>query len=190
MKQLLMDNENKDNMLQEKDDKIDELKIIMMRQEKLLLNLGIRFDEQEQQNNELLEKVDEQHDKLDNIQHKLNIAVEDRAPQPKQSGKRERFILLKRNDADYPYYNIRAQHVNAQSALRKQKTVYSKVQILLDLPYHPNSKTLYVRIKEELKEKGVEFNMCKLSLVNAEITEEELIRTMEGIDAEKRDIEQ
>lgn len=153
------------------------------------IKFGIRFDEQEQQNNELLEKVDDQHIKLDNIQQKLNIVVDDRAPQPKQSGKRERFILLKRNDLDYPYYNIRAQHVNAQSALKKQKAVYSEVTILLDLPFHPNSKTLYVRIREELKSKGVEFNICKLSLTNAEITEQELIRRMEGINDEKRDIE-
>ncbi|MGL5961592.1 MAG: DUF3627 domain-containing protein [Cetobacterium sp.] len=84
---------------------------------------------------------------------------------------------------------MRAQHVNAQLALKKQRAVYSEVQILLDLPYHPNSKTLYVRVKEELKEKGVEFNICKLSLANAEITEQELINMMEGIDAEKREIE-
>jgi len=196
MKQLLIDNENKDNIIQEKDDKLDEMSKLLneiqeqnKRQEKMLLNLGIRFDEQEQQNNELHEKVDDQNNKLDNIQHKLNIAVEDRAPQPKQSGKRERFILLKRNDLDYPYYNIRAQHTNAQSALKKQKAVYSEIKILLDLPYHPNSKTLYVRIREELKAKGVEFNICKLSLANAEITEQELIKMMEGINDEKRDIE-
>ncbi len=179
MKQLLIDNENKDNIIQEKKDRIDELIEITKRME---IKFGIRFDEQEQQNNEL-------HEKVDNIQQKLNIAVEDRAPQPKQSGKRERFILLKRNDLDYPYYNIRAQHVNAQSALRKQKAAYSEVQILLDLPYHPNSKTLYVRIRDELKAKGVEFNICKLTLANAEITEQELIRMMEGINDEKRDIE-
>jgi len=46
-----------------------------------------------------------------------------------------------------------------------------------------------VRIREELKAKGVEFNICKLSLENAEITEQELIRMMEGINDEKRDIE-
>ncbi|MGL5962697.1 MAG: DUF3627 domain-containing protein, partial [Cetobacterium sp.] len=74
----------------------------------------------------------------------ISLSVEDKASQPKQSGKRERFILLKRNDT------------NAQSALRKQKAVYSEIKILLDLPYHPNSKTLYVRIREELKAKGVE----------------------------------
>ncbi|MGL5962693.1 MAG: DUF3627 domain-containing protein [Cetobacterium sp.] len=193
MKQLLMDNENKDNIIQEKDDKLDEMSKLLNeikdQNKRMEIKFGIRFDEQEQQNNELHEKVDDQNNKLDNIQHKLNIAVEDRAPQPKQSGKRERFILLKRNDLDYPYYNIRAQHTNAQSALRKQRAVYSEIKILLDLPYHPNSKTLYVRIREELKAKGVEFNICKLSLANAEITEQELIRMMEGINDEKRDIE-
>lgn len=41
----------------------------------------------------------------------LGIAVEDRAPLPEDKSKRERFVLLKRNDPDYyPYYTIRAQN--------------------------------------------------------------------------------
>ncbi|MGL5961591.1 MAG: KilA-N domain-containing protein [Cetobacterium sp.] len=102
MKRLLMENENKDNIIQDKNDRIDELIEITKRME---IKFGIRFD-QEQQNNELIDKVDYQNSKLDKIQTKLNIAVEDRAPQPKQSNKRERFILLKRNDSDYPYHHI------------------------------------------------------------------------------------
>jgi hypothetical protein len=199
MKQLLIDNENKDNVIQEKVDRIDELikrmddekeerkkereelKEQNKRQEKLLQNLGIQMDDAYQQNNELLEKVDD-------IQQKLDIAVEDRAPQPNPSKKCERFILLRRNDDHYPYYTIRAQNVSAKTALRTQRNVYGEITILLDLPYHPNSKTLFVRIKEELKKQGVQFNMCKISLGESEITEKELIETMRKIDNEKRDV--
>ena len=192
----------KDEIIQEKVDKIDELVEItkrleetrkedrdtLARQEKMLQRFGITLDDMAQQNDDLIDRNDILIDKVSTVQKKLNIAVEDRAPQPKQTGKRERFILLKRNDEDYPYYAVRAQHSSALTALRKQRQVYETVEILLDLSCHPNSKTLYVRIKNELKQKGVEFKLCKLSLLNAEIGEEELVRVMKGIDAEKRDV--
>ncbi len=63
----------------------------MIKQEKMLRELGIHLEDVSSQNNELIEKVDEQVEqnavlnfKIDNIQNKLEIAVEDRAPQPKQ----------------------------------------------------------------------------------------------------------
>jgi hypothetical protein len=196
----------KDEIIQEKSDKIDEL-IARMDQEReerkserkrmeeerksdrqMLQRLGITLDDVAQQNDELLEKNDELIEKVETVQTKLNIAVVDRAPQPALNSKKERFILVKRDDPDYPYYTIRAQHVSAQAALRKQRSCYSEVTILLDLPFHPNSKTLYVRIKDQLKQKGVEFKLCKLSLTDAEIDEEGLVKMMKGIDAEKRDV--
>ncbi len=64
----------------------------MIKQEKMLRELGIHLEDVSSQNNELIEKVDEQVEqnavlnfKIDNIQNKLEIAVEDRAPQPKQN---------------------------------------------------------------------------------------------------------
>jgi hypothetical protein len=147
----------------------------------MLKNLGIQIDDVHQQNNELLEKVDD-------IQQKLEIAVEDRAPQPSPSQKCERFILLRRDDPDYPYYTIRAQNVSCKTALRTQKNNYGDITILLDLPYHPNSKTLFVRVKDELRKQGVIFNMCKLTLAHSNITERELIEVMRKIDDEKRDV--
>ena len=80
----------------------------------MLQKLGITLDDMAQQNDELVEKVDDQKVQIETVQKKLNIAVDDRAPQPEQTGKRERFILLKRNDEDYPYYTIRAQHSSAK----------------------------------------------------------------------------
>lgn len=199
MKKLL---DEKEEELQEKNDKINELFLLgklqeerMIKQEKMLRELGIHLEDVSSQNNELIEKVDEQVEqnavlnfKIDNIQNKLEIAVEDRAPQPKQNLKRERFILLKRNDDHYPYYTIRAQDINARSALKRQKNLYNEVSVLLDLTCHPNSKTLYVRVKDELKQKGVVFNLCKVAIGKSKINEEELIKAMETINDEKRDV--
>ena len=215
MKRLLVDNENKDNVIQEKNDKIDELMIkldedrkrmeaqreedrkrmdedrtLIVRQEQLLRQLNINLDDVACQNNELLEKVDDQNDKLDTIQHKLDIAVQDRAPQPCKSPRRERFILLKRDDDDYPYYTIRAQDINARGSLRKQKTLYQNVDVLLDLPFHPNSKTLFVRIKDRLKKMGVVFNLCSISIENSALNEQEFVDILKEINNEKYQFEE
>jgi hypothetical protein len=199
----------KDEIIQEKVDKIDELveitkrmeeqnkrleetrkedRATMARQELMLQKLGITLDDMAQQNDELIDRNDILVEKIETVQKKLNIAVEDRAPQPEQTGKRERFILLKRNDEDYPYYTIRAQHSSALTALRKQRHVYETVDILLDLNCHPNSKTLYVRIKNELKQQGVVFKLCKISIENSEVDEEKLINVMKGVNEEKRNV--
>jgi predicted peroxiredoxin len=188
MKHLMIENENKDNIIQEKVDKIDELIKIMdeereerQKDRQMLRNLGIHLDDVVQQNNELIDKVDD-------IQIKLNISVEDRAPKPDLVSKRERFILLKRDDESYPYYIIRAQDVNAKASIRKQKNLYNNVSLLLDLQCQPNSKTLYVRIKDQLKKQGVEFNLCKVSIDRSELKEHDLVEVMKGINDEKLNI--
>lgn len=199
----------KDSIIIEKEDKIDELiKLNQLQEEarkeerrkdmedrkkdrEMLRALGVSFEDIKDQNNDLLEKVDEQTEKLDDqnkqlttIQNKLEIAVEDRAPQPKRQSKRERFMLIKRNDPDFEYYTIRAQDVSAKTALKRQRALFSEVQILMDIHFHPNSKTLYVRVKEDLKGKGVVFNLCKISLAESKITEEDLVAAMQSINDE------
>jgi intracellular sulfur oxidation DsrE/DsrF family protein len=99
---------------------------------------------------------------------------------------REHFILLKRNDDDYPYYTIRAQEVNARNALRRQEQLYDETTVLLDIDLQPNSKTLYVRIKDDLRARGVAFRYCKISIEESDVTEAELVEAMRAINDEKR----
>ena len=124
----------------------------------------------------------------DAIQQKLETAVEDRAPQPAKKNMCERFILIKRNNETYPYYTTRSQDARARGVLKRQRSLYTEVSILLDLSCHPNSKTLFVRVRDELKKKGVAFKSCKISLAGSTINEEELIKAMNTINDEKRDI--
>jgi len=139
-------------------------------------------------NDELLERNETIETRVVSIQTKLDIAVEDRAPQPDRVEAREHFILLKRND-DYPYYTIRAQEVNARNALRRQEQLYDETTVLLDIDVHPNSKTLYVRIKDDLRARGVAFRYCKISIEESDVTEAELIEAMRAINDEKRRVE-
>jgi hypothetical protein len=113
--------------------------------------LGIKLDDVLDKNDELLERNETIETRVVSIQTKLDIAVEDRAPQPDRVEAREHFILLKRNDEDYPYYTIRAlaRYRFAREARREAQ---------------PNSKTLYVRIKDDLRARGVAFRYCKISI--------------------------
>jgi hypothetical protein len=162
----------------------------------LLRSMGIDLLDVKNQNielldqtTELLEEIQDTNTKLTTVQKKLNIAVEDRAPLPSQNKKKERFVLLKRNDEeDFPYYTIRAQHSNAQTALKSQRRLFGKIEILLDFHCHPNSKSLFVRIRDNLKRKGVEFSNCKISIRGSSVSEGELIETMKQINDEKMNV--
>jgi hypothetical protein len=165
----------KDEVIKVKDDKIDEL-MNMMR------SLGISLEEVKDQNDGLRKQVKK-------VQRKLGIAVEDRAPQPEDESKRERFVLLKRNDPDYyPYFTIRAQHGYTERKLKFEKTHFLQPVVLLDFKCNPNSKTLYTRIKENLKTKNVTFKGNNIDLEDTIITEQELIDEMKVINDSKQDV--
>ena len=168
---------------------------IMLRQEQYMRSLGISLEEVKDQNEELLEKNEELLDnnkgldkEVKKVQRKLGIAVEDRAPLPDDKKKQERFVLIKRNDSDYlPYYTIRAQNEYTSRKLRSQKALFPEMEVLLDFKANPNSKTLYVRIKDNLKAKGVTFEGNNIDL-NEAVTEDELIDEMKVINDQKYDV--
>jgi hypothetical protein len=117
----------------------------------------------------------------------LGIAVQDRAPLPRQKNKQERFVLIKRAQKrngltpEHIYYTIRAQDSRAKQSLRTQETMYD-IQVLLDLTCHPNSKTLYNRIKD------VQFSYNNISIVRSKINEKMLVAYMRKIDDKKLDV--
>jgi hypothetical protein len=89
------------------------------RQEQYMRSLGISLEEVKDQNIELLDNNKGLHKQVKKVQRKLGIAVEDRAPQPEDESKRERFVLIKRNDPDYyPYFTIRAQNDYTERKLK------------------------------------------------------------------------
>jgi hypothetical protein len=193
MEKLTLEHEEVVNV---KDDKIDELKELILKQDQerqkdreYMRSLGISLEEVKDQNEELLDSNKGLHKQNKKIQRKLGIAVEDRAPQPEDESKRERFVLLKRNDPDYyPYYTIRAQDSYTTKKLKTEKTNFPNLVVLLDFKCSPNSKTLYNRIKETLKAKNVTFRNNNIDLENTELTEKQLIEEMKVINDSKRDI--
>jgi len=159
------------------------------RQEKYMKSMGLKLDEVQDQNEELLDETKSLKRQNKKIQRKLGIAVEDRAPLPEDESKRERFVLIKRNDPDYyPYYAIRAQHAYTERKLKAQKEHFPDLQVLLDFRANPNSKTLYNRIKDELRAKNVIFNGNNIELEGSNVVEERLVEHMRVINDQKYDI--
>jgi hypothetical protein len=169
---------------------------IMERQTQYMRSMGISLEEVKDQNDtlidqngELLESNSGLKKNVKKIQRKLGIAVEDRAPLPEDKGKQERFVLLKRNDPDYaPYYTMRAQDSYVRRKLKIERLHFPHLEVLLDFKCNPNSKTLYVRIKETLKAKNVVFKGNNINLEGSNVFEDELIDEMKVINDQKRDV--
>ena len=186
-----------------KDDRIDELAATVIRVEQsnqrleqYVRSLGISLEEVKDQNEELLDQNNELLDcnkelkkDVKKVQCKLGIAVEDRALLPEDESKREHFVLLKRNDPEYyPYYTIRAQDSYTKRKLRSEKLNFPKLNVLLDFKCNPNSKTLYTRIKENLKAKNVIFKGNNIDLEDSEVTEEGLVEAMTSIHDSRKEV--
>ena len=192
---LRLTNEAKDETIKEKDGEISDLKIMLLKAEleraedrKLLQRLGIRMEDLVERNDTLIEKNEELDHKVVSVQKKLNIAVEDRAPQPDIKAQRERFILLRSNEMDLPFHVIRAQEAGARKTLKRYQSAFSDVVVLVDLLCHPNSKTYYNRVKEVLKQRGVRMRFNDISLEGSTTTEQDLIKIIHDVDEEKRAI--
>ena len=174
---------------------MEELKLDRKRQEvqreedrKLIRSLGVSLEDVKDQNKNIAEQNKEIKDQNKEIKRRLSIAVEDRAPLPEQSSKQERFVLLKRNDPNHPaYYTIRAQKAYTSNRIKAQTVLFPGLQILLDFKCNPNSKSLYVRVKENLKKRGVLFDGNNIDL-GEDVDEEELIEEMNQINDVKYDM--
>ena len=179
MEELTIENQEKENTISEQKDKIDQLM-------DMVKSMGISIEEVKDQNDKLLYKTKGLKKQNKDIQRKLGIAVEERAPLPLDEDKQERFVLLKRNDERYfQYYTIRAQNAYTEHKLKVQKLLFPNMKVLLDLKCNPNSKTLYNRIKAELKAKKVEFSNNDIDLAGSEVTQEELVDEMKVINDQK-----
>ena len=80
---------------------------------------------------------------------------------------------------------MRAQDSYVNRRLKVRGLHFPRMEKLLDLKAHPNSKTLYNRIKVELKVKGVTFDGNSIDLSGSEVSHEELIEEMKVINDQK-----
>ncbi|CCA61373.1 transcriptional regulator [Diadromus pulchellus ascovirus 4a] len=182
--------------IRDKDDKIDQLmtevKGISKQNETLIVKANLAEDRAVMALTRLAEmgiQLNETNEQLNEMNNKLDVAVEDRAPIPEDCSKVERFVFLKRPNADYPYYAIRAQAASTKTAIRKQEKEFGAIELLLDFETHPNTKTYYNRIKLALNKRGVKFNGNRVRIADdSDMTEADLIRELNKVHEQRRDV--
>ena len=179
----------KDNIIKERDDKIEELIRLMkesdMKAEKRTKKIIDKLEDTHLKLDETSEQLNETNTKLSYVSKKLNIAVEDRVPQTKNIDKFEDFVLLKsrKKTIDFRYYAVRGQpnYVNRKT---NKKITEDKYKEILRINNVTNSVNLWNRLKEQLN-KSVEYCGNELNLLN--INEDEFIKIIKDI-YEKRKI--
>jgi hypothetical protein len=156
-----------------------------------------RIEEKERHERESME-AKERHDEtmevLNDVSYQLNTAVEERAPRTSDSTKHESFVLARLNNKGDPvvkYYAVRNQVSSIKTTLRRLKTKYPDMQVLVEIGYQPNSKNLFNLMKEYLmvKEKKIQVRVNHVLLTNG-YTEEELVADILLLDESKREVEE
>jgi hypothetical protein len=181
----------KDNIIKERDNKIEELIKLMkesdMKAEKRTRKIIDKLEDTHLKLDETSEQLNETNIKLTCVNKKLNIAVEDRVPQTKNIEKLEDFVLLKskKKRIDYRYYGVRGQpnYVNRKS---NKKIIEDKYIEILRINNVSNAVNLWNRLKEQLNE-SVDYCGNEMNLID--INEIEFINIIKNIYEERKYIE-
>lgn len=121
---------------------------------------------------------------IEDIQERLDYAVEDRAPKVDCIPQRERFVIFKKNiSLKSGYYVMRGQDSYINQKLVSHKLRYPKMTISLDIECQPNPRNLFIRFRELKDERfGIRGNNI-LTLY-----EQEMIDLFKKLNEEKRNI--
>lgn len=121
---------------------------------------------------------------------KLDVATDDRAPKTKDSEIRNKFYLLKLNNpacANH-YYVIRAQVKNAKKALEKKKEAFPNLTIILEIKYQPNAINLFNLVKEAFRKLRSMIQITGNNVVLTDYTCEKLVEYILNIDEIKKTV--
>lgn len=164
---------------------IEDLKKLMM---KMKLDSISQYENVEKQAKERHEELMLANEDLqvgiEDIQERLDIAVEDRSPKIESIPQRERFIVLKKNiSISSGYYVMRGQDSYIHQKLISHKVRYPKMSIVLDILCQPNPRNLFIRFRELKDERfGIRGNNITTNY------EEKMIEIFKLLNDEKRNI--
>lgn len=189
------------------------LNIALKEQRQLAKNIEGKHDELLKKNDEIIKKHNELLKKNDmllcevkdvkedleinneilmDMNSKLDTATDERAPKTKSIFKRDKFMIIKINDPDYPwsYYAIRVQHTSLKKTLKKNSLKYPKYTELITIPYQPNGINFFNLMKEKLKvvEKKIMVTRNEIKLKDG-YSEEEFLQDIKALDMSKKEID-
>jgi len=95
--------------------------------------------------------IEEQKCKIRDMEERLTVSTIDRVPKSQDTDLRERFVVLKRKEGEY--YVIRGQDKYCTNKVKAQTDLDPSIATVIDLAYQPNSRNLFIRLKELQDEK-------------------------------------
>jgi hypothetical protein len=159
-----------------------------------------KHDEIIKKNDLLLDEVKDVKEDLEvnneilmDMNSKLDTATDERAPRTKSISKRDKFMIIKINDPDYPwsYYAIRVQQSSLKKTLKKNRLKYPKYTELITIPYQPNGINFFNLMKERLKdaEKKIMVFRNEIELKDG-YPEEEFLQDIKALDMSKKEVDE
>lgn len=125
---------------------------------------------------------------LTEINHKFDVATDERAPRTTSIRKRDKFIILKINDPNYQwqYYVVRIQHGACNAVLKRLRLKYPRYTEFMTIKYQPNSVNFFNLMKEKLPRITVNRNEVKLEVG---YNEAQFRRDVQDLDISKKEVE-
>jgi len=125
--------------------------------------------------------IEEQKCKIRDMEERLTVSTIDRVPKSQDTDLRERFVVLKHKEGEY--YVIRGQDKYCANKVKAQTDLDPSIATIIDLAYQPNSRNLFIRLKELQDEKFfINGNYIETK------HEEELIKVLGRLNEEKYNI--
>ena len=191
--------EEKDRILQRKDDKIDRILRRLDKQSSEMKEQTDKLDNQTNKRDKLLrrnrslrdkvedlnETANDLYDQNDELLERVDIILEDRVIKSAKQSNNPLFVLMKDDKVrgKLRYYVIRTNKRSLNAAITRYRRQHPNGKTLLKIDYNPNSINLWDRIKEQLKGK-IKVNICQLGLMKG-YTEKILLKDIKELNEER-----
>lgn len=181
-------------IVQQKDDKIDELKAKL---DAVLRDTGEILDRNKELKSQVSDLTDGMtklsldneitHEQLNEVQHTLDIVVEDRVVRPEDETIEHTIVIYESLDkGPNKFYIFRVQKRGFKAALSRYLKKNPNAVKFMEIEYNPNAINYYNRFKQEYKEKIISrYNDFEL----VDITKKQLKEFIEKVDDEKFEVE-
>jgi hypothetical protein len=178
------------SIVKEKDDKIDELKNMILRMESKNDNVfkDIKATVTDLTDNISKLSLENQitHEKLDDVQETLSIVVEDRVVRPDDESTMNTIVIYENEKDNNKFYIFRVQKRGFKVALKRYLNKNPDALKFDEIDYNPNAINYYNRFKKEYKK---EIKSCYNSFELIGITKNTLREFIAKVNNEKYQIE-
>lgn len=183
---IMKEREKYDNIIKQKDNEIEE-------REDKISKLKAKIDALNQNNEDLSDAMTKlsldneiTHEQLNEVQHTLDIVVEDRVPLPADDSVTNTIVIYEVEKDANKFHIFRVQKRGFRAALTRYLKKSPNAVKFMEIEYNPNAINYYYRFKQEYKEKIIS-RYNDFELINT--SKEQLKEFIEKVDDEKFEVE-